>query len=315
MASLGLEDAKYIRSQFLRIAADASLHIRVEELLEEGADPNFQPRDAQYDRYSDRRWLFNFATPPSGSEEALKSKEHRRAIAQLLQNDLTALALAVKRGNIKTVALLLQYGANPNLKCSSFADDRTPLHEACRQGNFEIVHYLLRYRADPTAATGNFATTPLHEIAESGYIFGDVLVDWGANINARKKHNENTPLHIAAIKGYTGVVLKLHSKGADTAVRNRTGSTPLHEAAKAGHVSIVKILLKEQKDRDTVDLQNKEGRTALHEAVENGHLEVVKVLLGKRADPLITTEDDETALDLATNYGHSEIEKALDEMV
>lgn len=51
------KEAKYIRSQMLRVAADARLHILVERLLKEGADPNMQAHNSQYDQWIDKRWL------------------------------------------------------------------------------------------------------------------------------------------------------------------------------------------------------------------------------------------------------------------
>ncbi|KAK6538891.1 hypothetical protein TWF694_010448 [Orbilia ellipsospora] len=309
---LAPENIRFIKSQLLRIAADANLHIRVEWLLKIGADPNYiRDRQSPGDLDLNSRWLFNLNEEPTDSMTAGK-KASQATIARILESDVTALALAVKRGNSRIVIMLLEKGADPNLSCSGFADGRTPLHEACRDGSSDIVQYLLKYKADPNAATGDFATTPLHEVAEAGVFLCDLLVGAGANINAQKNINKNTALHIAAQNGKTGVVYTLCQKGADVTVRNRKGFTPLHEAAAAGHLAVVKILLRENEEK-VINIQDTEdGRTALHEAAEAGHKDIVAALLEKGADRTIKNEYDETALDLAVENGKDDVVKVLE---
>ncbi|EPS41476.1 hypothetical protein H072_4650 [Dactylellina haptotyla CBS 200.50] len=305
---LNPETAIYIKSQLLRVAVDANLDIRVEWLLRKGADPNYL-RDtlSASDIHMNTSWLFKL---PSHPETTAKHTAGQRDVARVLESDDTALTLAVKRGNIRTVTLLLQNGAAPNLRCSDFTDDRTPLHEACRRGYSDIVQCLLDNGANPNATTGSFATTPLHEVVEGGHYLVDLLVCYGADINAKKCFSGDTPLHIAAKQGKFQVVHTLIKK-AHLAAKNKKGSTPLHVAAEGGHLSVVKVLLRENESDNIINIQNNKGRTALHEAAEIGNVGITQFLLDKGANRSIQTEDGETALDVAIKNGQNKVANML----
>ncbi|RVD86428.1 uncharacterized protein DFL_004704 [Arthrobotrys flagrans] len=306
------EEVKYMCSQMLRVAADADLHGLVKKLLKKGADPNLQAHDPRYKKCrEDSRWLFDSAYAPETEEGAVKAAKYQNAVAEILESDVTALALATKRGNTGIVKLLLKSGAKPNLPCSFYLEGRTPLHEASRQSQSDIVKYLLKYGANPNAKTGLYETTPLHEVAHYGGFVASRLIDRGADVNAKKLHTGDTPLHIAARRGHTGTVYELQRYKADVAARNTAGSTPLHGAAEDGRVAVVLTLLAETRNRDIVDIQNKEGETALHKAIESEELEIVRMLLDKGANREILTNDDLTAFDLAAEIGNDEIENLL----
>ena len=60
----------------------------------------------------------------------------------------TPLHIGAIRGNIKVVRLLINAGANPNIK--DF-DQNTPLHYASENGHFEcIIFFIKEAMADPT---------------------------------------------------------------------------------------------------------------------------------------------------------------------
>ncbi|KAK6508351.1 hypothetical protein TWF506_010445 [Arthrobotrys conoides] len=306
------EEVKYMCSQMLRIAADAGLHRLAEKLLKKGADPNMQAHDPRYKKCrEDSRWLFNSAYNPETEEEAAKAAKYQNNIAEILESDVTALALATKRGNTGLVRLLLKEHADPNLQCSSYLDGRTPLHEACKRNQSDIVKYLLRYGANPNAKTGLFETTPLHEVAEYGGFVAPTLLAFEADVNAKKLRTGDTPLHIAARRGHIGAVYEFQKYKADVAARNASGSTPLHGAAEDGRTSVVLTLLAETSNRDIVDVQNNEGETALHKAIESEELEIVRMLLEKGARKDIVMNDGIDASDLAAEIGNDQVEALL----
>ena len=79
----------------------------------------------------------------------------------------------------KQPKLLLDHGANPNLKNTNGS---TPLHLACRRGNKGIVSLLLDARSTDVNAVDKFLFTPLHVAG----IHGDaelckMLLDKGAD--------------------------------------------------------------------------------------------------------------------------------------
>ena len=79
------------------------------------------------------------------------------------ETGVTALHVAVNRGNTEAVKLLLDYRANVNAKCPSTHggwEGWTPFHVACRNGNLDIVGLLLAHVADVNAKSDK-GDTPL----------------------------------------------------------------------------------------------------------------------------------------------------------
>ncbi|KAK6333308.1 hypothetical protein TWF718_011125 [Orbilia javanica] len=300
-------EARYMRSQMLRVAADANLRTLAKKLLKVKAsaeiDPNLQAHDPKYKQYRENSlWLFDGA----GATQA--PEQYKNTVAEILDGDLTALALATRRGNDGMVKLLLKNGANPNIPCSSYQEGRTPLHEASRQSNHQIVKYLLKRGANPNARSGLSAGTPLHEVAYYGGLIAPMLLERKADIGARKEPSGDTPLHLAAEKGHVTAVRHLLGHGADPAERNNSGMTPLHRAVEDGRTKIVLVLLLEVGNRHFIDIQDNDGETALHKAIQYEEVEITRVLLEKGADINITTNDGRTAIDLASEAEDDRIE-------
>lgn len=108
----------------------------------------------------------------------------------------TALALAIKSGNIELVKLLLTVGADPNRKNNS---GQTSLFLACWH-NFEIVVRL--------------------------------LLDCGADINS-VDHRGWTPLMISAYHGHRQIVKELLARKADTSAQDLFGKKAIDRAKDA----------------------------------------------------------------------------------
>ncbi|KAH7114771.1 hypothetical protein B0J13DRAFT_460125, partial [Dactylonectria estremocensis] len=114
-----------------------------------------------------------------------------------------------------------------------------------------------------------------------------LLLDKGADAEAKDKLYGWTPLSWAARSGHEGVVKLLLDKGADVEAKDKlNGGTPLWRAATGrhagnGHEAIIKLLLDKGADVEAKDKLN--GGTPLSWAAENGHEAVVKLLLDKGA--------------------------------
>ena len=72
----------------------------------------------------------------------------------------TPLCIATRAGHASTVAILLGYGANPNIRFRLGQDNMTPLHVATILGLEEIAELLLKHQADPNARN-DAGETPL----------------------------------------------------------------------------------------------------------------------------------------------------------
>jgi ankyrin repeat protein len=102
-----------------------------------------------------------------------------------------------------------------------------------------------------------------------------VLLRWGANVDLRNAQGA-TALHDAALAGKLDVVQLLVEKGANVNAKdNESGATPLHHAASWGRTEVVTFLLENGAD---ASIRTKGGDTALESAVVAGQKEVAELL-------------------------------------
>ena len=201
---------------------------------------------------------------------------------------------------------------------SEYYPDKIRLLIAIRRGDFDGVK--AQIERDPTLVTMKMALdttttlryqvvvpvgdTALHEAADRGHVsIADLLIDYGANIDARTR-SSITPMHNAILGHHTGVVKLLLARGANVNAALANGLTPLHLAALKGYTDIAEILLdKEAK----VNAQSRSGRTPLHWAALNGHTGVVQLLLEKGANLEPLDELGRTPLAWALIRGQSDV--------
>jgi ankyrin repeat protein len=203
------------------------------------------------------------------------------------------------------VRLLLDRGANAN---AASIDGRTPLYQAATMGNsVPVVRLLLDKGANPNAKTLN-GMTPLIAAARSNIDAMRVLIEKKADVNARNAAG-GTALMAAAQTGRPEAIRMLLEKGADVNVKTKRNETALAEAATAGNEETVKLLLDHGAD---VNVQDIRGYTALLYAAGADAMPagVVKLLLAKGADQT-AKGDDETARMLAAKRGDSEVARLL----
>jgi ankyrin repeat protein len=70
-----------------------------------------------------------------------------------------------------------------------------------------------------------------------------LLLEKGAEIEAKDSEYGRTPLSWAAFDGHEAVVKLLLEKGAEVEAKDHHGRTPLSRAAGNGHKAVVKLLL------------------------------------------------------------------------
>ncbi|XP_036898028.1 BRCA1-associated RING domain protein 1, partial [Sturnira hondurensis] len=93
----------------------------------------------------------------------------------------TLLHIASIKGDIASVAYLLQNGSDPNVKDHA---GWTPLHEACSHGHLEVVELLLQHKA-LVNTPGYQNDSPLHDAVKNGHVdVVKLLLSYGASRNA-----------------------------------------------------------------------------------------------------------------------------------
>lgn len=112
--------------------------------------------------------------------------------------------------------------------------------------------------------------------------------------NAKGQH----ALIVAAQQGRADIVERLLINEAELNVTDLYGNNALWAACFSESVACIDILLAAGID---IDYQNASGATALTYASSSGRHAIVAHLLQAGANPLLTTQDDFSALDLAAN--------------
>ena len=154
--------------------------------------------------------------------------------------------------------------------------DRTPLLWAAENGYKAVVKLLLEKGAELEAKDSFYSRTPLLYAAENGYeAVVKLLVEKGANLEARESMYRRTPLLWAVENGHEAVVKLLLEKGAKLEVENIYMRTPLLYAAMYGHEAIVKLLLEKGAK---LQVEDRGGSTPLLWAMENRHEAIVRLL-------------------------------------
>ena len=227
-----------------------------------------------------------------------------------------ALHIAARNGDIQTVQLLVDCGADEN---ALNEDGQTLLHTAA--GGWkdcpELCSILLKLNAkiDAVDKDGN---QPLHLACKRRHAAtGNLLLSHGADVTALNKqqqrplhlanesilnsfqvHSCDHALHIAARNGDIQTVQLLVDCGADENALNEDGQRPLHTAAggEKDCPELCSILLKHDAMIDAVD---KDGNQPLHLACRNGHTKTGRLLLSNQADANALNKDVQTPLHTA----------------
>ena len=276
---------------------------------------------------------------PSGDLRLVEAAKQgdQAAVRALLQDRLdvnepqadgsTALAWASYHDELETAELLIRAGAD-----ASAANEYgvTPLTLACTNRSAAMVGKLLTAGADPNIAqwTGE---TPLMTCSNAGSVEAvKLLLTAGADANAKENELGQTALMWAAAEQHPGIVRELVNHGADVHARSNPslrsepfiikvpsifglnyrpnvhfpksagGFTPLLFAAQQGDVESARILV--EAGANVNDATDEEG-SALIVATASGHQKLAQFLLEKGADPNFTDGYGITALHYALHKG------------
>jgi ankyrin repeat protein len=184
----------------------------------------------------------------------------------------TALHFAMNSLNERVIDLLLERGADPNIRDEG--DNAFPLHFAAERGKLDVVQRLIEHGADPIGAGDThelevigwataFAYAFHRDVAEyllahgarhtvfSAVAMGDrdaiesVVAATPAELNRAmdKTNHRRRPLHLAVVKRQDASLIALIDLGADISARDAAGLTPLDQAALDGEKEMARLLI------------------------------------------------------------------------
>ena len=131
---------------------------------------------------------------------------------------MTAVHWAAQSGHVAILESLLDAGAEVN--ATTRIGSYTPLHLAGSQANGAIVRALLQGGAEVNATTSNSLVTALHLAAQEagGAESVKVLLEYGADPNAKEGSAGQTPLMFAAARNRVESIELLLDAGADPSI-------------------------------------------------------------------------------------------------
>ncbi|MCB1307305.1 MAG: ankyrin repeat domain-containing protein [Leptospiraceae bacterium] len=253
-------------------------------LLEKGADPNGSTT------YDTALWWCAYQLNKGYSEE--KTVRLSRAILEAggdvdylkePTNNGTALMAAAGNNSRLLVDLLLEYGADRNLK-----DDngKTAADWAEQSGHIEMANYLRgesndEYRRSLIYAVRQNDLNRVKQLVEAADGVARLML-----VNKQEEQSQRTALHYTAMEGYYEMAVYLIENGADINRPSLGNFTPLITAAAYGKDRIARLLIDRGAKLDAVQSSGcASGYTALLWALEYSNADLAGYMLDKGADP------------------------------
>lgn len=123
----------------------------------------------------------------------------------------------------------------------------TPLYLAKARDKKEVMRVLLENGADPDIKCESGVTPLLRAVLDEQSEIADILLFYGADIN-HENVNRGTALHVAVALDRPEMAKYLLSKGADVDAEIGLGYTPLHSSAYCNRLVIARLLLEHGAD-------------------------------------------------------------------
>lgn len=153
-----------------------------------------------------------------------------------------------------------------------------------------------------TYTQGDYTETLYQAVLAGRYDAAESLLDGGVSPNVQS--GALTPLHVAVAQDDARMLQLLISFGADVNARCTTQNlTPLMMAAAQNSASLCQLLIDAKADVDAI---NEQGTSALMIAVIEGSTQITTMLTAAGANLFLRNARDQMAYDLALTRGHSE---------
>lgn len=269
---------------------------------------HLEPQECQvaYNKPAKNLWTPLFYAAYQGHPEIIRMLLNQSTRVDVFdENGEAPLHVAVERGKEEVVDILLHHDAFVNVRNKL---GMTPLHLASKLGYNSIARQLVSDHGALLDAMTITKQTPLHLAAEAGqFEVCETLMRLRADLNAADNHGQ-TPLHLAAQKNHAEVLKYfLNDRSELLTIPNKMGYNCAHIAAMNGSISVIKELLRFNRDAVIAVRIKKTGSTTLHLASEGGHATIVKLLLSAGAKASDENAAGETALHLAAKHGHVKV--------
>jgi len=256
-----------------------------------------RPRAVKYVRSSDLDALVRYLSVPEG----------RKRVNDTCKYHVTPLMWSTRSGNVDIIKVLLEAGADVNLKdrdgrtALMYAardghaaaaellvlwmakvddqddDGRTALIFAASQNNESVVKVLLRRGATVDLANYENRTALMYACREGSIEVAQQLLDANASVNFSDVHGR-VPLVFAIYGNYVNLVMLLISRGANLLQKDQDGWLPLDWAKDKKHHNLINNIEKKIKEMaGKVFVNDTEGVRSLY-AKGRGTMEIIEIL-------------------------------------
>lgn len=201
---------------------------------------------------------------------------------------------AARKGDANKIKALLQ--ADPKLVSDRDKNGDTPLHIACLHGQMAAAQVLIDAGADVNAKNNYGAFTP----GDLGSVFGSsshpdpVSLLSVHGVDTRDMKNGYTPLHLCLFASrHKELMQLLVAKGADVNAQSSSGASPLYFAVLRDQPDDVKFLIDKGAN---VNLPDAYGGTILDAALQLQYGSMIQILVDKGADVNAKDQSDQRPL-------------------